>query len=114
MRSKLASGRSKAALLLAAVLGTSLMAACSSTPSQQSTGEAIDDGVAHLREARVRKIARELFGRNFLVRSSAGGVESRSPRLSASYDSTAAVTPVRPNESRHIPRSAAGATIRVG
>jgi hyperosmotically inducible protein len=34
-----------AALLVAALLGSSLMAACSSTPSQQSTGEAIDDGV---------------------------------------------------------------------
>ena len=45
MGSKLASGTSKAALLVAALLGTSLMAACSSTPSQQSTGEAIDDGV---------------------------------------------------------------------
>jgi len=35
----------KAALVLAAIMGTSLMAACSSTPSQQSTGQAIDDGV---------------------------------------------------------------------
>lgn len=35
----------KAALLLAAVMGTSMLAACSSTPQQQSTGQAIDDGV---------------------------------------------------------------------
>lgn len=35
----------KAVLILAAVMGTSLMAACSSTPTQQSTGQAIDDGV---------------------------------------------------------------------
>jgi osmotically-inducible protein OsmY len=27
------------------MMGTSLMAACSSTPTQQSTGQAIDDGV---------------------------------------------------------------------
>lgn len=38
-------GKYKAALILAAVMGTSLIAACSSTPSQQSTGQAIDDGV---------------------------------------------------------------------
>lgn len=36
----------RAALVLAAVMaGTSLIAACSSTPTQQSTGQAIDDGV---------------------------------------------------------------------
>ena len=36
----------RAALLLGAMLGSSmLMAACSSTPTQQSTGQAIDDGV---------------------------------------------------------------------
>lgn len=45
MRSNRASGKSKGVLLIAAMLGTSLLAACSSTPSQQSTGEAIDDGV---------------------------------------------------------------------
>ena len=34
------------ALLLGAMLGSSMMmAACSSTPTQQSTGQAIDDGV---------------------------------------------------------------------
>ena len=38
-------GKYKAALILAAVMGTSMIAACSSTPSQQSTGQAIDDGV---------------------------------------------------------------------
>ena len=38
-------GKFKAALILAAMMGTSMMAACSSTPSQQSTGQAIDDGV---------------------------------------------------------------------
>lgn len=38
-------GKYKAALILAAMMGTSMMAACSSTPSQQSTGQAIDDGV---------------------------------------------------------------------
>lgn len=37
--------KQRAALLLAAMLGSSLMAACTSTPTQQSTGEAIDDGV---------------------------------------------------------------------
>lgn len=38
--------KQRAALVLAAVMaGTSLIAACSSTPSQQSTGQAIDDGV---------------------------------------------------------------------
>lgn len=31
--------------VLAALLGGSLLAACTSTPTQQSTGEAIDDGV---------------------------------------------------------------------
>jgi hyperosmotically inducible protein len=34
----------KAALILAALMGTGLVA-CTSTPTQQSTGEAIDDGV---------------------------------------------------------------------
>ncbi len=38
-------GKRMAALLMATMLGSSLMVACSSTPSQQSTGEAIDDGV---------------------------------------------------------------------
>lgn len=38
--------KQRAALVLAAVMGgTSLIAGCSSTPSQQSAGEAIDDGV---------------------------------------------------------------------
>jgi osmotically-inducible protein OsmY len=37
--------KQRAALLLAALLGSSLMVACSSTPSQQSAGEAVDDGV---------------------------------------------------------------------
>jgi osmotically-inducible protein OsmY len=39
--------RQRAALVLVAAIvgGTSLIAACSSTPSQQSTGQAIDDGV---------------------------------------------------------------------
>ena len=38
--------KQRAALVLAAVMaGTSLIAACSSTPTQQSTGQAIDDGV---------------------------------------------------------------------
>lgn len=38
--------KQRAALVLAAIMGgTSLIAACSSTPTQQSTGEAIDDGV---------------------------------------------------------------------
>ena len=36
--------RNTAALILAAIL-TSGLAACSSTPTQQSTGQAIDDGV---------------------------------------------------------------------
>ena len=36
----------RAALLLGAMLGSSMMmAACTSTPTQQSTGQAIDDGV---------------------------------------------------------------------
>jgi len=36
----------RAALLLGAMIGTSMViAACSSTPTQQSTGQAIDDGV---------------------------------------------------------------------
>lgn len=34
-----------AALVLAAIMGTALIAGCTSTPSQQSTGQAIDDGV---------------------------------------------------------------------
>lgn len=34
-----------AALMLAALLSGSVMVACTSTPHQQSTGEAIDDGV---------------------------------------------------------------------
>jgi osmotically-inducible protein OsmY len=37
------------ALLIAAMMGSTLIAACSSTPSQQSTGEAIDDGVVTAR-----------------------------------------------------------------
>jgi len=32
-------------MLIAMMTGSSLMVACSSTPTQQSTGEAIDDGV---------------------------------------------------------------------
>lgn len=38
-------GKYRAVLVLAAMMGISMMAACSSTPSQQSTGQAIDDGV---------------------------------------------------------------------
>ncbi len=34
-----------AALLVALMMGTAVVAGCSSTPTQQSTGEAIDDGV---------------------------------------------------------------------
>lgn len=37
--------RNTAALVLAAVMGTGLIAGCSSTPNQQSAGQAIDDGV---------------------------------------------------------------------
>jgi osmotically-inducible protein OsmY len=33
------------ALMLAAVMSSTLIAGCSSTPTQQSTGQAIDDGV---------------------------------------------------------------------
>jgi osmotically-inducible protein OsmY len=33
------------ALLLAAALGSTMIVGCSSTPTQQSTGQAIDDGV---------------------------------------------------------------------
>ncbi|HEY5808547.1 MAG TPA: BON domain-containing protein [Povalibacter sp.] len=47
--SKLTKGNHAPALLVAAMLGTSLLAACSSTPTQQSTGEAIDDGVVTAR-----------------------------------------------------------------
>jgi hyperosmotically inducible protein len=45
MLSEAMSGRRIATLMLAAMLGTSLVAGCTSTPKQQSTGEAIDDGV---------------------------------------------------------------------
>lgn len=38
-------GKRFAALLLAATMSGTLMVACTSTPTQQSTGEAIDDGV---------------------------------------------------------------------
>jgi osmotically-inducible protein OsmY len=34
-----------AALVLAALMGPALIAGCTSTPQQQSTGQAIDDGV---------------------------------------------------------------------
>jgi osmotically-inducible protein OsmY len=37
--------RNTAALVLAAVMGTAVLAGCASTPNQQSTGQAIDDGV---------------------------------------------------------------------
>jgi len=37
--------RNAAALIVAALMGTGLIAGCASTPSQQSTGQAIDDGV---------------------------------------------------------------------
>jgi osmotically-inducible protein OsmY len=37
--------RKLSALLLAATLGSAMMLGCSSTPQQQSTGQAIDDGV---------------------------------------------------------------------
>jgi osmotically-inducible protein OsmY len=37
--------RNTAALIMAAVVSTGLIAGCASTPSQQSTGQAIDDGV---------------------------------------------------------------------
>ena len=37
--------RNTAALIVGAVLGTAAITGCSSTPSQQSTGQAIDDGV---------------------------------------------------------------------
>ena len=45
MLRKVTTGNGTAAVLVAMMLGTSLIAGCSSTPSQQSTGEAIDDGV---------------------------------------------------------------------
>src|SRR5688572_2767988 len=37
--------RKLSVLLLAATLGSTMMIGCSSTPQQQSTGQAIDDGV---------------------------------------------------------------------
>jgi osmotically-inducible protein OsmY len=37
--------RNAAVLIVAATMGTAVIAGCSSTPSQQSTGQAIDDGV---------------------------------------------------------------------
>lgn len=37
--------RHTTALMMATMLGTAVLAGCSSTPSQQSTGQAIDDGV---------------------------------------------------------------------
>ena len=37
--------RNTAALIMAAVVSTGLITGCESTPSQQSTGQAIDDGV---------------------------------------------------------------------
>lgn len=37
--------RNTAALIVAAMMGTAVIAGCSSTPTQQSTGQAIDDGV---------------------------------------------------------------------
>jgi osmotically-inducible protein OsmY len=37
--------KTSAALLIAVMLGTTAMVGCNSTPSQQSTGQAIDDGV---------------------------------------------------------------------
>lgn len=37
--------RNTAALLLAAFMASSVMAGCSSTPTQQSAGQAVDDGV---------------------------------------------------------------------
>jgi osmotically-inducible protein OsmY len=39
------SGKRTAALLLAALMAGTVVAACTSTPTQQSSGEAIDDGV---------------------------------------------------------------------
>jgi osmotically-inducible protein OsmY len=47
--SKLTGGNQAMALLMAAVLGAPMLAACSSTPTQESTGEAIDDGVVTAR-----------------------------------------------------------------
>jgi hyperosmotically inducible protein len=49
MLSKLTNAHRTAALMVAAMLGTSLIAGCNSTPTQQSTGEAIDDGVVTAR-----------------------------------------------------------------
>ncbi len=37
--------RHTSALMVAAMMGTAVIAGCSSTPGQQSTGQAIDDGV---------------------------------------------------------------------
>jgi len=37
--------RNTAALIVAAVMSTGMIAGCTSTPAQQSTGQAIDDGV---------------------------------------------------------------------
>ena len=37
--------RPTATLLLAALMASTVMAGCSSTPTQQSTGQAVDDGV---------------------------------------------------------------------
>jgi osmotically-inducible protein OsmY len=49
MSSNLAKSNRLPALLVAAMLGSTLIAACSSTPTQQSTGQAIDDGVVTAR-----------------------------------------------------------------
>jgi hyperosmotically inducible protein len=49
MSANVTNGKRLAALLVAALLGSTLITACSSTPSQQSTGEAIDDGVVTAR-----------------------------------------------------------------
>jgi osmotically-inducible protein OsmY len=37
--------RNTAAVLLAVLMGSTVMVGCSSTPTQQSAGEAVDDGV---------------------------------------------------------------------
>ncbi|MFL6551102.1 MAG: BON domain-containing protein [Povalibacter sp.] len=45
MSSKLNRRNRIPALLVAAMMGSTLIAACTSTPTEQSTGQAIDDGV---------------------------------------------------------------------
>ena len=80
MVSKLTKSHRTVALLAAAMMGTTLIAACSSTPTQQSTGEAIDDGVVTARVSKRTSDLTSLEYKGFEVRTDQSGHPAQEER----------------------------------